>query len=151
MNAIDTVKSLFSAIEAKDYTRAESLLTDDFAFEGVTPTRVTRREFIDLHRYALKAMPDWKFNAHDYSVSGDKVHCKVKISGTHSEVLDLPMMEIHSIAPTHKHLRMPDEPCTFTLRGDKVYRMEVKRVEGGGVEGILSQLNIKVPHHESSH
>ena len=150
MNAIEPVKSLFSAIEANNYGQAEKLLSDDFAFEGVTPTRVTRREFIELHRHLLKAIPDWKFNAHDFKVTGDNVHCSVKISGTHSQPLDLPMMEINSIAPTHKHLRMPDEPAVFTVRGGQVTHMEVKRVEGGGVEGILSQLNIKAPHHESS-
>jgi predicted ester cyclase len=150
MNEIDTVKSLFSALEAKDWKRAESYLADGFVLSGVTPMDVSAHDFIELHRHLLKAIPDWKFNIHDYKVSGDRVSAAARITGTHTEPLDLPMMDLHSIAATHKRIQMPEEPCVCVVRGDKVSRMEIKHVEGGGIDGVLKQLNIKLPHHESS-
>jgi predicted ester cyclase len=87
-----------------------------------------------------RAFPDWRFNASNYKVVGDRVTCSVRISCIHSGVLDLPMLNIHGYQPTGKCVRLPLEQNTYVLRDGKVFHLEVENVEGGGIPGILTQI-----------
>jgi predicted ester cyclase len=145
MSNTDLVKSVLAAFEAGDAKKAESLLSDDMVFAGPVPKPVSKHEFIGLQSALVAAIPDWKFNAGEYKEQGDKVVVKVRISGTHSKPLTLPPMGIQSLPSTGKHVQLPYENLTATVKNGKVTRIDGEHVEGGGVPGLLAQLGVKMP------
>ena len=145
MSNIDLVKSVFAAFESGDVRKAETLLSDDMVLAGPVPKPVSKHEFVGLQSSLVAAIPDWKFNAGEYKEQGDKVLVKVHISGTHSKPLTLPPMGVQSLPPTTKHVQLPYENLTVTVTNGKVTRIDAERVEGGGVQGLLAQLGVKMP------
>ena len=145
MGNIDIVKSVLAAFESGDAKKAQSLLSDDMVFAGPVPEPVNGREFVDLQSALVAAIPDWKFNAGEYKEQGDKVLVKVHISGTHSKPLTLPPMGIQSLPATGKHVQLPYENLTITVKNGKATRIDGEHVEGGGVPGLLAQLGVKIP------
>jgi predicted ester cyclase len=140
MSSIDFVKSWQAAFESAnaEYLREHS--TADFTLSGAAPQPISLEDFTEMLPHLVRAIPDWKFNASNYKVVGERVTCSVRISGIHSGVLDLPMMNIHGYQPTGKRIRLPLEGNTYVLRDGKVAHLEVEKVEGGGIPGILTQI-----------
>jgi hypothetical protein len=147
MSNTDVVKSVLAAFESGDAKKAEGLLSDDMMFAGPVPKPVSKHEFIGLQSALVAALPDWKFNPGDYKEQGDKVIVKVHISGTHTRPLTLPPMGIDSLAPTGKHVQLPYENLTVTVKNGKATRIDGEHVDGGGVPGLLAQLGVKIPQH----
>jgi predicted ester cyclase len=145
MSNIDVFKAGLAALEARDMKKVDSLISDDFVFAGPVPQPISKREFIGLQSALIAAMPDWKFNASDFKEQGDKVMAQGHISGTHTAPLNLPPFGIQNFAPTGKHVQLPYEPITATVKDGKLTRLEAAHVEGGGVPGVLAQLGIKLP------
>ena len=145
MSAMDVVKEGLAATEAGDFGKLDSLVADDFSMSGPIPMPVGKREFIGLMMAMLKAMPDWKFNASDLKENGDQVAVALRITGTHTGELQLPMPGMPAIPATGLKVSLPSEPSTFTVRDGKLTKLEVASIEGGGVMGILSQLGVNMP------
>ena len=85
-------------------------------------------------------MPDWKFNGKDFKQNGETVTATFQISGTQTAILNLPMPGFMKFPATGKHVSLPEEGMTFTVKNGKVTRIESAGVAGGGVAGVLSQL-----------
>lgn len=145
MSAMDVVKEGLAATEAGDFGKLEGMVADDFAMTGPVPMPVGKREFIGLMMAMLKAMPDWKFNATDFKENGDQVTVPLRITGTHTGELQLPMPGMPAIAATGTKVSLPAEPSTFTVKNGKLSKLEVASTPGGGVMGILSQLGVDMP------
>jgi hypothetical protein len=146
MNRIDVVKQSLAAIEKNDYSKIRSNATAGTMFDGPVPEPVNLDGFINLQKALIDAMPDWKFNARDYQERGNSVICAVQISGTHTRTLSLPMIP-HAVEATRKHVQLPQEHLEFTFEGDKISRIHVDPVKGGGVMGLLDQLGVKAMAH----
>jgi predicted ester cyclase len=144
MNEIDLVKSGLKSIEAADFLHYRELYADNFILTGPVPKPLSRVEYIDLMRAVLKAFPDWKFNATNFKQVRDHVTCNTHITGTHTGVLELPMLGI-SAHPTKKHFASPEEMLTITVENSKITRVESGDVPGGGLMGILSQIGVQIP------
>jgi predicted ester cyclase len=93
----------------------------------------------------LKAMPDWKFNATDFKEDGDQVTVPLRITGTHTGELQLPMPGLPAIPASGTKVSLPAEPSTFTVKNGKLAKLEVANTPGGGVMGILFQLGVNMP------
>ena len=145
MSTTDTIKTAMAAIERGDFNAVASYLTDDLVFAGPVPEPMGKREFIGVQSALVAALPDWKFNASELREQGDKVTVNVHITGTHTGTLNPPMPGIPVLPPSGKHVSLPNETITFTVRGDKISRLDVTSVPGGGVPGVLSQLGVKLP------
>ena len=145
MSNIDVMKSGLAAFEARDMKKVDSLFSDDMVFAGPVPQPIGKHEFVGLQSALIAAMPDWKFNASDFKEEGDKVTAKAHISGTQSAPLSLPALGIQSFAGTGKHVQLPYEQLTATVKNGKLTRLEAAHVEGGGVPGVLAQLGAKMP------
>lgn len=145
MNPIDVVKTGISAVENGKIDQYQSQLTDDMVFAGPVPQPVGKREFIGLQKALTEAMPDWKFNATDYRQMGDKVSAMVQITGTQTGTLNLPMPGMKPIPPTGKHVSLPPQETIFTIKGDKIARIEAAADPNNGVPGILHQLGVPLP------
>ena len=142
MNPIDVVKAGLAAVESGQVNKFSDLIADDMVFAGPVPQPVGKREFVSLQTALLVAMPDWKFNATDFKLDGDKVTVMIRITGTQTGVLSLPMPDFPKFPPTGKHVSLPAQPTTFTVKNDKIARIENEPDPNNGVPGILSQLGI---------
>jgi predicted ester cyclase len=145
MNAIDVVKAGLAASEAGQTSKFASLLTDDMVFAGPVPQPVGKHEFVGLMTAMVAGMPDWKFNATDFKQNGNQVTATLQITGTQTGELNLPMPGLPKLPATGKHVSLPKEPTTFTVKDDKISRLESTNVPGGGVAGVLAQLGVSVP------
>ena len=145
MSNIDVFKSVLAAFEARDMKKADGLFSDDFQLSGPVPQPIGKREFVGLQSALVAAMPDWKFNASDFKEEGDKVMAKVHISGTQTAPLSLPALGIQSFAATGKHVQLPYEQLTATVKNGKMTRLESDNAKGAGVPGLLAQLGVKMP------
>ena len=145
MSTMDVVKEGLAASEAGDFGKLEGMVADDFSMSGPVPMPVGKREFIGLMTALAAAMPDMKFNTHDFKENGDQVTVMVQITGTHTGELQLPMPGMPAIKPTGIKVSLPAEPSTFTVKDGKLAMLEVASIEGGGVMGILSQLGVNMP------
>ena len=145
MSNIDVFKAGLAALEARDKKKVDELVADDMVFAGPVPQPIGKHEFLGLQFALIDAMPDWKFNASDFKEEGDKVMAKGHISATQTAPLNLPAMGIQSFPATGKHVQLPYEPLTATVKNGKLTRLEAAHVEGGGVMGILTQIGVKMP------
>ncbi|MHC4481535.1 MAG: ester cyclase [Planctomycetota bacterium] len=145
MSAVDVVKAGIAAQEAGDFDKAAELLTDDMVFAGPVPQPVGKREYLGLQSALKAAMPDWKFNASDFKESGDQVTAVMTVTGTHTAELKLPLPGMPTVPATGKKVALPKQTGTFTVKGDKVSRIDIAVEAGGGVQGILAQLGVSMP------
>lgn len=145
MSGIDVVKAGLAAVEANDFNKFAGMLSDDMMFAGPVPKPLGKREFIAVQSALVAAMPDWKFNGADFKEDGDLVHVVLQITGTQTAELKPPMPTMPPVPATGKHVALPKEPATFTVRNGKITRLETESVPGGGVMGVLSQLGVPLP------
>jgi predicted ester cyclase len=145
MNAIDIVKAGLAASESGQTSKFSNSLTDDMVFAGPVPQPVGKREFVGLMTAMVTAMPDWKFNATDFKENGNQVTMTFQITGTQTGELNLPMPGFQKLPATGKHVSLPKEPTTVTVKDGKISRLEAAVVPGGGVMGVLAQLGVPVP------
>jgi hypothetical protein len=144
------VESFFKAIEKSDFTAAESLVSNNCKITGVGPDGLGIKEFLGVHRAFNTGMPDFKFNYKIGNVKNNVVETKVKLTGTHFKEMPAPIPGLHNIPATNKLLRMPEEKVTFTIKDNKIERVNLEQVPGGGLPGVLKQLGVEMPqevHH----
>jgi predicted ester cyclase len=131
-----------------DYLREHT--SEDFAISGAAPQPISMRDFSEMLPALTRAFPDWRFNAANYKVVGDRVTCSVRITCIHSGVLDFPMLNINGYQPTGKRVRLPLEQNTYMVRDGKVTHLEVEKVDGGGIPGIFTQIGAMQTQPEKS-
>ena len=93
----------------------------------------------------VKALPDWKFNATDFKHNGEQMTARFQIAGTHTGELSLPMPGFPKVPASGKHVSQQKKSITISLNNGKISRLEVAKVPGGGVAGVLTQLDIPMP------
>jgi predicted ester cyclase len=145
MTKTETVKAFAAALEAREFDKAASYLTDDFIFSGPMPQPIGTREFIAVQSAFEDAFQDWSFNSHDEIEEGDKVVAAVQITGTQTRDLVLPMPGMPTIPATNKKVSLPEEHLEFTFTGDKISLLTSDNVPGGGVPGVLQQIGVSLP------
>lgn len=145
MTKTETIKAFSAALEARDFEKAASYLSDDFVFSGPLPQPIGKQEFIAVQKAFGDAFEDWSFNSHDEVEQGDKAIAAVQITGTHTSDLVLPMPGIPPIPATYKKVSLPEEHLEFTFKGDKIASLTSDNVPGGGVPGALQQIGIQLP------
>jgi hypothetical protein len=139
----DLVLEFFHAMEEKDFDSAAKCLSNDFQFSGPTPRPVGKQDCIDVHRQLLQAIPDWRFNFNVTKEDEHEVTGKVRITGTHTRELTLPMVQnLGTIQATGKKISMPEENVSVKFAGSKISQMHIDVPPNGGVAGLLSQMGV---------
>lgn len=139
------VQNVFSALDAKDFDRALSLITDDFAHVGATPVPVNKHQWIGVVRALTTSMSDFSFNYKTASVDGNKVSGTVSLTGTHDGEMVPPMPNLPRVAATGRKIALPTEPLVLTVRDGQLSSLHVENVSNGGFLGILKQMGAMVP------
>lgn len=145
------VEDVLSWMEKNDFAKAESYISKDMKVTGVGPQPLGANEFIGTMKALVAGIPDWKFNYRIGSESKNIVETKLRITGTHTREIPSPMPGLKNITATNKTIRMPEEKVTFTLNNNKIVNINVEKVEGGGVPGLLKLLGVEVPTEVHSH
>ncbi len=143
MSATETVKAFSSALEAHDFAKVATYLSDDFVLSGPTPQPVGKNEFIGIQSAFMTAFPDWAFNLGSLEEHGDKVQATVQITGTHTAALVMPGMP--PIPATNKKIALPQERLEFTFKHGKIASLASDGVPGGGIPGALQQIGVQMP------
>jgi predicted ester cyclase len=144
MNSIDFVKSYMIALEGKNFDYVRDNTSDDMLFSGPIPQPIGKRDYMEMYRALFRAFPDWRYNLSNFKQVGNRVFFHARATATHSGVLDLPDMDIHNYQPTGKHLQLPSQEIIVELRDGKVARIELTKVEGGGLNDLLEKVGYHV-------
>ena len=143
MNATETVRTVFAALDAGDRARARNLLADDFVHRNSRkPGAVDLDDWLKAHARLHKAFPDIDHGVCDLAAKGERVTGVFQVSGTHSGVLDMPEANLENVAPTGRRFALPPEPFTAIVRGGKLISVDVDPPENGGLTEALRQLGI---------
>jgi len=145
MNPKEIVQTFITAIQSGDLDMAAQYMTDDFVFEGWMPQVLNKGEFLTLQSELHAAMPDYAFNLSDVSEHNDVVSAFMQISGTHTQTLSLPMFGIPLVPYTGVAVSLPQEHVQFKSTDNKVSQMLVETLPGGGLAGLLQQLDTELP------
>lgn len=144
------VQNFFTHIEEGHWAEVEGFLTKDFVFrsaaeehESVLAFRLGKEDWFKAQKAIREAFPDWSFHlSATRKISDYAVDVTVKITGTHTEALMLPFPEFRPIMASGIKVELPEERVTVTLQEGKIASMHLHNIEGGGIAGILKQLNI---------
>lgn len=144
MNSTEIVQTFITALQSGDMDMAAQYMTDDFAFEGWTPQALNIGEFLALQSELHGAMPDYTFNLSELSEQNGEVHALTQIAGTHTQTLSLPMFGIPLVPYTGVSVNLPQTRTRFNAADGKVARMWVEPMPGGGLNGLLQQINAEL-------
>jgi hypothetical protein len=144
MSNIDFVKRGIQAFCAGDVATLDQMLADDFVLTGAAPVPLGKAEFLGLCQANHTAFPDFDFNASNFQESGDVVTYNTAMTGTHTGPLAL-IPGVPAVPATGKHIQIPPDRQTSTVRGDKLVRLEIASPAGGGIPAAYAQVGAPLP------
>lgn len=145
MKTSEVVLNFVRAMESCDFTEAEGYLAYDFILSGLTPQPMSKRDFMNLMQTMLSVFPDWSFNVGDIKDTDNQTTLTQRITGTHTADIHPLFPGMQTVPASGKRVCLPEEAVTVTARGNRIVEMEVERVPGGGIEGLLEQLGVESP------
>jgi len=145
MSTVEIVKTLITALQSGDLELAASTMSDSFQESGLTPSPLSRDEFLTVQSELLAAMPDFSYNLSNIQVEGDTVKALIAITGTHNNILSLPMFGLQTIEPTGLAVELPQVESTYRVVSGKVVEMRTPQVQGTGFSGLLQQVGAELP------
>ncbi len=145
MNRVEMVKALITAWQSGDMELAARCMSEDCIVSGFTPNPLERDEFLAVQSELLAAMPDFSYNVSELHAKGNEVTGLIAISGTHSNDLELPMYGLKTIPATGLAIVLPQVESSWQVEHEKVERVRVREVPGGGLTGLLQQVGAELP------
>jgi hypothetical protein len=145
MDSKAVVQSVMDSIQAGDYVKAKSLLSNDFQFSGPVPEPMNGEAWIGMLTSLKNASPNIQYHFQVESMNGDTANIGSKLEGTHSAPLDLTGVHMGVIPATNKSWSAAQERGKATVKGDKVTSWVVEKTAGAGLMAILGQLGVKAP------
>ena len=120
MGKVDTVKAVVDAIEAQEWSKATSYLTEDFTFSGAVPQPITASSGWESTGRWPQRSPTSTYISRKAREESGKVFGKVQLTGDHTGELRLPIPGIPVVPATGKHFSLPAEPVIVSFRGEKI-------------------------------
>ena len=133
------VRKVISAIEGGDFSAARALLHDDFEFSGPVPRPIGPEAWIGVHQALYGGMPDFRFNATNFTDDGSTVHFSVALTMHHTGTLALPALGLADLVPTNKSIALPPESATVVVRDGKLASWSNVTPADGGLGRILAE------------
>lgn len=135
----ETIKSFLSSLEWKNFEKAASCLSDNFAFSGPVPQPLNKSETMAFVQALITAIPNLAFHLQATQVQDDKGSATIQITGTHSGELALPGRP--PIPATEAEISLPEEHLEFTfLDDDTISAITTDSGPRGDVAALLQQL-----------
>lgn len=145
MDRIQLVEEMVTALQAGDLELAANTMADTFELVGLMPKTLNKRQFLAVQSELLDAMPDFSYNLSALRNENDAVHGIIRISGTQTNDLALPLFGLENILATGLAVSLPQTHVTYQIENDKVGRMNVEAAAGGGLSGLLQQVGAELP------
>ena len=140
MNKRETVQALMDSIQQGEFKNAESMLADDFQFNGPVSEPIDKEAWLDMSASLKTAFPDLDYHFKVIGTEGDVVRTTMQLSGTHSGSFDLTNMNMGVIAATNKAFSVKREKTKLTVKENKITAWVVEPTDGAGLKAILWQL-----------
>lgn len=134
----DTFDAYSAALDRGDLDAMAELIDDEFRFEGAGADTVGKREFLAALKTQLDAFPDYTEGATDLVEEGDVIYFVANVRGTQRGALALPGAA--PIPPTGREVRLPPASAWVRVHDGRLLAYHLAGVPGGGIEGIVSQL-----------
>lgn len=141
----DTFLHVLTLLESGNTESAAAYLSEDFSYAGSLPMILNRAEFLEVFKGLVSGIPDLRFNPSRIAEKGDSLHMKIRMTGTHRYMINIPVLGLESVMSGGKSFVLPEEPVEIGFRDRLITDWHVTPVNGGGVTGILQQLGIEYP------
>src|SRR5689334_1332585 len=149
--ATEIVTAFMEALEAKEFDKAASYLSDTFQYSGSTPLPLNKDKFISYSSALATGMPNLSYHFHDIQEvaeilgEGNKVRATVQITGTQTNSFTIVPLGLPPIPQTNKSVLLPEEHWDYSIKGNTIAFIRTEQVAGTGIGGILQQLGIDIP------
>jgi hypothetical protein len=141
----EIVREHLRAIEAGEWEKAAAMLSDDYTMKmkGMPFfVKIDKSKAFDVHKARKTAFPDFKFNETMTDVGKNGVKITVKLTGTHTGMLDYPVGDVPKTPATGKTVNLPEEYFTYYIEGDKIVHTYGEIPEGNGPPALKKQLGL---------
>ena len=145
MSLVQVVKTFITALQAGEMEEAAQYMTDDFVERGWTPRPLDGHAFLAMMSALCNALPDFSFHLSETSERGEEVEAFISVAGSHARDLALPEFGLPLIPYSGVAIRLPQTRATFRVKGDAVAEMLVESLPGGGLNGLLQQIDTELP------
>jgi predicted ester cyclase len=144
-NAREIVASHLRAVEAGDWEKALSYLSEDYTMRGTIPfpislfVKITKKEALRMHLPRKKALPDFKFNEKYLEEAPERVKIQVNLSGTHTGIIDYRgiLRGIPVVPPTGKRVNLNSEYFEYFVRDGLIVKTIGYIPKDAGVKGLI--------------
>lgn len=147
MGRVETAKAVVTAIEAQEWSKATSYLTEDFTFSGAVPQPISAEQWMGVHRALAAAFSHFNLHFQEAREESGKVVGTVQLTGDHTGELRLPIPGISVVPATGKQISLPAERVTISFRGEQIVNYEVESSPESGIPGILQQIGAASAAH----
>lgn len=142
--AEEVVTKYFRALEERDVDKVAGLLVGDFVF--VNPVEpMSKEDFLRFMEGLFAGFPDYRFDHGDMRADGDVVTVGLRMSGTHTGTLDLPMPGLKPVPATGKKVVLPEQRFDYEVRDGRIATITPEPMPHAGIIGLLEQIGVKLP------
>jgi predicted ester cyclase len=142
---VDNVKNFMTALDDNDLTSASTYLADKFVFSGWTPMPLDKAGFFNLMGGVKEGIPGLAFNLHNVIEEGETITGHIHVTGYQTDSFIIPVLGTPPIPQTANSVSLPAESVIYRLEKNLITMMDVAKVEGGGIVGLIKQLGIDLP------
>ena len=145
MNPEQVVRNFLEATEGENPGSAATYLADDLVFSGAMLSQPGNvRDVKRIGRALRVAFPNFRWNVQYLRAQDDQVRVKAEWGGTQRGPLNLGafvgVIGAPAVMPTDREVRVA-ETFVFTVRGDKISKIRIADVPGGGYISLLRQIS----------
>src|SRR5260370_42448352 len=144
--AAEIVTALMEALEAKEFDKAATYLSDDFQFTGSTPSPLNKDQFIRLSSELAEGMPNLSYHFHDLQEVEEQLgegimeRATIQITGTQVNSFELVPLSLPTIPETGLSVSLPEAHWEYLVTGEAITTIDVERLPVGWVSAMLHQL-----------
>jgi predicted ester cyclase len=137
MSKVDTLMTLASALEKRNYAQAAACLSDRFIYYGTGTQRLTGPQFLELLQTMQSAIPTLHFHLQALREEGSVVRAHLQLSGllSHSPAL------VEAASTEEQTLNLVEESLECLFEGDTIVGIRLRALEkSDGVKQLLQEL-----------
>jgi len=102
VNKRETVQALADSVQKGDFENVESMLADDFQFNGSIPEPINKEAWLEMSVNLKTAFPYLDYHFKVIGADGNVVRSTAQLSGTHSGSFNLTSMNLSLVLATKK-------------------------------------------------
>ncbi len=143
MTRVEIIWDLVLKFENGDIAGICEHLGDDFIYSDTLLQQLDKRGLCELLAAIMRAFPGMATNLKIIAENPEGILTLISPVATHTGILTYP--GITAIEPTGTTVALPPCPLFFIFSEEKVAKMRLEDVSGGGMIGILKALGIELP------